>query len=129
MSNQPTFESASPYQNDALALPVTDLDVASDWYCKNFGMTEVQRNAAPTPSVVLERDGTRLGFAINGRDASQDGAAILVTNIEQLQAEFEANGVPIANSRIDERNGQEFQVFFVVAPDGLCYYFHEPVDA
>jgi hypothetical protein len=25
------------------------------------------------------------------------------------------------------KNGQRFQVFFVVAPDGLCYYFHEPV--
>ena len=26
-----------------------------------------------------------------------------------------------------ERDGEKFQVFFVVAPDGLCYYFHQPI--
>ena len=33
------------------------------------------------------------------------------------------------NWRVDERDGQKYQVFFVVAPDGLCYYFHEPIEA
>ncbi len=28
----------------------------------------------------------------------------------------------------DERDSQKLQVFFAVAPDSLCYYFHEPVD-
>jgi hypothetical protein len=36
---------------------------------------------------------------------------------------LERNSTQIANWRIDEQNGEEFQVFFVVAPDGLCYYF------
>jgi hypothetical protein len=78
--------------------------------------------------VILERDGVRLGFAINGGDASQDGAAIRVTNIQQIKDEFASRGVTIANWRIDERDGQQLQVFFVVAPDGLCYYFYEPID-
>ena len=129
MQNEPTFKTASPYQNDVLALPVTDLDKASDWYCKHFGMTEVERHEQPVPAVILERDGTRIGFAINGGDASQDGAAILVTNIQQLKADVESNGVNVANSRVDERDGQKYQVFFVVAPDGLCYYFYELMDA
>lgn len=128
MPNQPAFKSASPYQNDVLALPVTDLDSASDWYCKHFGMTEVERHETPVPTVILERDGTHLGFAINGSDASQDGAAIRVTNIQQIKDELESSGVSIANWRVDERDGQKLQVFFAVAPDGLCYYFHEPVD-
>jgi catechol 2,3-dioxygenase-like lactoylglutathione lyase family enzyme len=126
--NQPTFKSASPYQNDVLALPVTDLEKTSDWYCRHFGMTEVERHEKPVPTVILERDGTRIGFAINGGNASQDGAAILVTNIEQLKIELESSGVNVANSRVDERNGKKYRVFFVVAPDGLCYYFHEPAD-
>lgn len=128
MKNAPAFKSASPYQNDILALPVADLDTASNWYCQHFGMTEVERHAKPVPTVILERDGTRLGFAINGADASQHGAAILVTNIQEIRNDLESNDVTIANWRVDERDGVKLQVFFVVAPDGLCYYFHEPID-
>ena len=75
----------------------------------------------------MERDGIRIGFAVNGNDAAQDGAAILVTGIAQLRQEFEATGVQIGNWRVDQRDGNRLQVFFVVAPDGLCYYFHEPI--
>ena len=128
MQNQATFKAASPYQNDVLALPVTDLDATSDWYTKSFGMVEVERHDQPALSVILERDGTRIGFSINGGDASQDGAAILVSGIHELKEELESNGVKIGNWRVDERDGQRLQVFFVVAPDGLCYYFHEPID-
>ena len=91
-------------------------------------MTEIARHEQPVPTVLLERDGTHIGFAINGGDASQDGAAILVSNIRALKEEFESTGVRIGNWRLDERDGQKLQVFFVVAPEGLCYYFHEPVD-
>ena len=109
-------------------LPVTDFDKASDWYCKHFGMTEIERLEHPVPTVILERDGTRMGFSINGGDASQDGAVILVSIIHTLKDAFESNGVKIANWRADERDGQMLQVFFVIAPDGLCYYFHEPIE-
>ena len=71
----------------------------------------------------MERDGVRIGFAINGGDAAQDGAAIKVSDIHRTRKELEGNGVTIANWRVDERDGQKLQVFFVVAPDGLCYYF------
>ncbi len=127
MSSKPLFKKAFPYQKDVLGLPVKDLDVASRWYSAHFGMVEVERRAQPIPTVVLERDGTRIGFAINGGDASQDGAAVLVSNIRAIKEELERNGASIGNWRIDERDGKRFQVFFVVAPDGLCYYFHEPV--
>lgn len=129
MSNTQEFKAAFPFQQDVLALPVADLDVAAQWYSEHFGMTEVQRQEDPVPTVILERDSTRLGFAINGGDAAQDGAAILVRNIEGIKDELELRGVAIGNWRIDERDGQKLQVFFVVAPDGLCYYFHEPIQA
>ena len=71
MSPRPRFKKAYPYQKDVLALPVTDLDSASRWYCEHFGMVEVERLSQPVPTVILERDGTRLGFAINGGDPAQ----------------------------------------------------------
>ncbi len=125
--SEPQFKEARPFQRDVLALPVTDLDATSQWYSKHFSMVEVERFRQPVPTVILERDGTQIGFAINGGDASQDGAAILVSNIQAIKDELESNGAKIGNWRVDEREGQSFQVFFVVAPDGLCYYFHEPI--
>ena len=127
MSSKAAFKGAYPYQADVLALPVTDLDAASLWYSRGFGMTEVERRTEPAPTVILERDGVRIGFCINGGDPEQDGAAILVANIGQMREQLEANGIETGNWRVDERKGQKFQVFFVVAPDGLCYYFHEPI--
>ena len=127
MPEEPRFKAAFPYQKDVLALPVTDIDVAARWYSDHFGMVEVERHQNPVPTVVLERDGTRIGFAITGGDAEQDGAAILVSGIAAIKAELEMKGVNLGNWRIDERNGKKLQVFFVVAPDGLCYYFHEPL--
>ena len=127
MSDEPKFKDAFPYQKDLFALPVVDLDVAAAWYTKSFGMKEVERRAEPNPTVILKRDDIEIGFAINGGDATQDGAAILVSGIHQIKEELEANGVEIGNWRIDERDGEKFQVFFVVAPDGLCFYFHEPI--
>ena len=68
MSNEARFEKAYPYQKDVLALPVTDLDAAAAWYSRHFGMTEVERFDRPVPTVILERDGARIGFSINGGD-------------------------------------------------------------
>ena len=127
MPNAPQFKAAYPYQKDVLALPVTDLDAAARWYSDHFGMREVERRQEPVPAVILERDGTKIGFAVNGGDPGQDGAAVLVSNILGMRDELEAAGAQTGNWRIDERNGVKFQVFFVVAPDGLCFYFHEPL--
>ena len=122
------YEAAFPFQDDVLALPVTDIDIASKWYARTFGLTDTARHDNPVPTVIMQRDGTRIGFAVNGGDPTQDGAAILVTDIHRAKQELESNGVETANWRIDERDGQKLQVFFVIAPDGLCYYFHQPID-
>lgn len=127
MKHPPLFLAASPYQADVLALPVVDIDAASTWYSRAFGLVEVERRAEPYPTVILERDGVRLGFAESVGDASQDGAAIRVSDLQRAKAELEAQGVSVNNPRIDERNGEKREVFFVVAPDGLCFYFHRPI--
>ncbi|HEY4304726.1 MAG TPA: VOC family protein [Gemmatimonadaceae bacterium] len=123
------FEKAFPYGNDIMALPVADLDSAANWYAQHFAMVELERTMQPHPTVIMERDGVRIGFSINGGDSSQDGAAILVSDIHAMRAELESRGVTVGNSRVDERGGTRLRVFFVVAPDGLCYYFHQPIAA
>lgn len=122
------FSKAYPYQEDVMSLPVKSLDTASSWYSKHFGMVELERSDSPDPTVIMERDEVKIGFSVNGKDASQDGAAILVENIDAIKAEFESKGISIGNEKIEERDGKKFSVFFVVAPDGLCYYIHEPLD-
>ena len=121
------FSAAYPFADDVLALPVQNIDVAARWYADAFGLREVERRETPVSTVVMERDEVRIGFAVNGGDASNDGAAILVTDIHRAREELEANGVETGAWRVDERDGEKFQVFFVVAPDGLCYYFHQPL--
>lgn len=127
MSGQSLFKSAFPYGNDILALPITDLDSTANWYAEHFGMMEVERRTEPHPTVVMERDGVRIGFSINGGDSSQEGAGILVSDIHAARAELEAKGIQTGNWRVEEHDGRKLQVFFVVAPDGLCYYFHQPI--
>jgi catechol 2,3-dioxygenase-like lactoylglutathione lyase family enzyme len=127
MDQKQKFVAAYPYQDDIMALPVLDLDLASEWYTKNFGMSEVERYSTPNPTVILERDGVKVGFSINGGDAEQHGGAILVSNIHGMKKELSEVGLEIGNWREDERDGDKYQVFFIVAPDGLCYYFHEKI--
>ncbi|MDE0430881.1 MAG: VOC family protein [Caldilineaceae bacterium] len=128
MSSPKLYEAAFPYADDILALPVEDIERAAAWYCDMFGMSEVERRDGPTPSVVLERDGVQIGFAVNGGDPGNEGAAIRVRDIHRAKQELEAKGIKTGNWRVDEQDGQKLQVFFVIAPDGLCYYFHQPLD-
>jgi lactoylglutathione lyase len=50
-----------------------------------------------------------------------------VEDLESLFAEFKANGFQKELSAFDiEQHGDvAFKVFYVVAPDGLCYWFGE----
>lgn len=127
MSEQARFKGAFPYQKDVLALPVPDLDRAATWYAAHFNMIESGRVQPPAPAVIMERDGTKIGFAVNGGDATQDGAAILVSGIRSIKDELEQNGVKTGDLLSETHDGHHLLAFFVVAPDGLCYYFHEPV--
>ncbi|MXZ22263.1 MAG: VOC family protein [Caldilineaceae bacterium SB0665_bin_25] len=127
MNSNKLYEAAFPYAEDVHPLPVEDIDRAAAWYSDAFGLKEVERRDDPVQTVILERDGVRIGFAINGGDASNDGAAIRVTDIHRARQELESKGIEIGNWRVDENDGQKLQVFFVIAPDGLCYYFHQPI--
>lgn len=120
------FLEAHPYQKDVLALPVADLDSAVEYYA-GFGLKEVERRSDP-PTVIMERDGVRIGFQVNGEDPTQDGAAILVSDLSRIRSEFAEAGVEMGEPRVDEQGGKRYRVSFIVAPDGLCYYMHERLE-
>jgi catechol 2,3-dioxygenase-like lactoylglutathione lyase family enzyme len=117
------FMTAAPYTNDALNLPVQDVDKAIPYYEKVFGFRVVSRQDAPHKSVILARDNVQIGLAENGGDPTQEGCFFEVDNVEAAFAELKANGLEKdeAGFRIDRHGGAAWKVFFVVAPDGLCY--------
>jgi lactoylglutathione lyase len=118
------------YKGDAMNLPVGDVDTATPYYEEVMRFTVSARTDGPPRSVTLERDKVRMRLAENGGDPTQDGCAFEVENVEALFSEFKANGwyPPIKDDGdfdIETRETGSWKVFFVVAPDGLCYWFGE----
>ena len=122
-----TLEKAFGYQGDALHLPVPDLAAALPFYENVLGFQVVSRSDTPHRSAVLARDGIQIGLAENGGDPTQDGCAFHVDDVETLFGEFRDRGLEKKTAGFDiERHGDsDWKVFYVVAPDGLCYWFGE----
>jgi len=122
-----TLEKAFGYQGDNMHLPVRDLAAALPFYETVLGFRVLSRSDTPNHSAVLARDQVEIGLAENGGDPSQDGCAFHVKDLESLLAEFQAGGLHKELSKFDveQRDGAAWNVFYVVAPDGLCYWFGE----
>jgi lactoylglutathione lyase len=105
-----------------------------------MGFQVVSRKDEPCKSAVLGRDGIQIGLAENGGDPAQDGCFFEVDNAEAAFSELKSNGLTShpgwtarkspeereeAGFRIDQHGATSFKVFFVVAPDGLCYCLGE----
>jgi catechol 2,3-dioxygenase-like lactoylglutathione lyase family enzyme len=124
---KPILEKASGYQGDKMNLPVRNLAAALPFYESVLGFRVLSRSDSPHKSAVLTRDQVEIGLAENGGDPSQDGCAFHVTGLAALFAEFRANGLQKEPSEfgIEKHGGVAWKVFYVVAPDGLCYWFGE----
>jgi len=123
-----TLETAWGYQGDNMNLPVPDVNASVPFYESILGFTVVARSDTPHKAVVLGRDGIQIRLAENGGDPTQDGCAFQVDDVASLFAEFKANGLQKESSAFDiehRPDGSSWKVFFVVAPDGLCYWFGE----
>lgn len=121
------FKTIWPYQKDALNLPVKSVEAALPFYKTVMGFQVVSRNDAPVASAILSRDGLQIGLAENGGDPTQDGCFFAVDNVEAAFAELKANGLEKEDPgyRMDKYGDTTWKVFFVVAPDGLCYCLGE----
>ena len=116
----------SPYADDALNLPVASAAAAIPFYRDVLGFSVVSKSSESYNSVVLQRDGLEVGLVENGGDPSQEGCFFEVDNVEEMFATLQANGLrQKPNYRVDKYGESSFKVFFVVAPDGLCYCYGE----
>jgi len=122
-----TIEKAFGYQGDNMNLPVPSLAAALPFYETVLGFRLVSRSDTPHNSAVLTRDHVQIGLAENGGDPTQDGCAFHVRGLQSLFAEFKANGLQkeLSEFDIEQHDGIAWKVFYVVAPDGLCYWFGE----
>lgn len=121
------FKAAYPYADDKMNLPVENVEAAIPFYETVMGFRVVSRIDSPHKSAVLDRDEIQIGLAENGGDPTQEGCFFEVDNAEAAFAELKANGLKKdgADFRIDEHRDTSYKVFFVVAPDGLCYCLGE----
>ena len=121
------LKAAFGYQGDAMNLPVADVEPAVGFYTDVLGFRVVSRGDTPERSVVLARDEVRIRLAENGGDPTQDGCAFHVTDAEALCDDFMSHGLGGARPafEVERHDDQSFKVFYVVAPDGLCYWFGE----
>ena len=115
------FKRAAPYADDAMNLPVADVEAAIPYYEETFGFSVVSRQDAPHKSVVLARDAIQIGLAENGGDPTQEGCFFEVDNVEAAFEEINGRAAGESDFRIDKFGDASLRVFFVVAPDGLCY--------
>ena len=122
-----TLEKAFGYQGDNMNLPVPNLAAVLPFYETILGFRVVSRGETPHNSAVLVRDHVQIGLAENGGDSTQDGCAFHVKDLQSLFADFKANGLrkELSEFGIEQMDGAAWKVFYVVAPDGLCYWFGE----
>ncbi|GAB4043641.1 VOC family protein [Spirosoma jeollabukense] len=121
------IKNAWPYQQDKMNLPVHNLEMAIPFYETIMGFRVVSRQDSPHKSATLDKNGFQLGLAENGGDPTQDGCFFEVDNLERALGELKANGLKKDVSNVDhQKHGDtNWNVFFVVAPDGLCYCYGE----
>ena len=127
MPTKALLKAAWPYQKDKMNLPVHDLKAAIAFYENIMGFRLLSQNDQPNRSAVLERDAIQIGLAENGGDPTQDGCFFEVENAANALEEFKANGLEkeISDFSTEKHGDISWKVFYVVAPDGLCYCFGE----
>ncbi len=123
MQTKAIFKTAKPYQEDEMNLPVENLEQAIPFYEQTMGFQTVSRSDTPCKSAVLARDDIRIGLAENGGDPTQDGCFFEVNDVEAAFNELKGHGLDkeAADFRVDTYGETSFRVFFVIAPDQLCY--------
>ena len=126
-STKAIFKNALPYQQDKMNLPVASVEAAIPFYESVFGFQVIARNDWPCKVVMLSRDNIQIGLDENGGDPTQDGCVFEADNVETALEEVNSRGLKKELSEIGiEKHGEtSWKVFYVVAPDGLCYCIGE----
>ena len=115
------FKRAVPYGEDAMNLPVADVEAAVPFYEQTFSFRVVRRDDSPQRRVVLTRDDIQIALVENGGDPTQEGCYFEVDDIEAAFEEIKRKKPGESDLKTQTRGERSQRVFFVVAPDGLCY--------
>src|SRR5260370_1296894 len=102
------YKRVAPYADDAMNLPVKDVDAAIPYYEKTFGFRVVARSDAPHESVVLARDNIQIGLAENGGDPTQEGCFFEVDDVEAAFEEIKGKPPVDFDFRIDQFGDTSF---------------------
>ena len=123
METKAVFKTVSPYLEDEMNLPVANVDESIPFYETIMGFKVASKGDLPHKSVVLTRDEIQIGLAENGGDPSQDGCFFEVDDVETAFNELKVNGFEKEDPdyQIDTHGDKTFKLFFVIAPDELCY--------
>ena len=117
---------AYAYRGNPMNLPVGSVEAAVPFYESILGFRVQAREDTPVRRAVLERDGVQIALCENGGDPTQDGCAFHVDGIDAIHAALGAAGLEqLSQIELERRGDASFRRFFVVAPDGLCYWFGE----
>ena len=119
------FISASPYQDDVLSLPVHNLSASIPFYEKFMKFQVIRRETKPYQLAILSRDEVKIGLAENGGDPEQEGVYFTVNSVKQAFDFFSSNGLKNLDDSSLSTSINEDGMFFIVAPDRLCYCFGE----
>jgi catechol 2,3-dioxygenase-like lactoylglutathione lyase family enzyme len=120
------FKRAVAYGKDAMNLPVADVEVAIPFYEQTMHFRVAGREDSPHRRAVLARDDIQIALAENGGDPTQEGCYFEVDNIEAAFEEIKGRKPAESDLEVQSRGESSQRVFFVVAPDGLCYMLGQP---
>ena len=116
------FSRAAPYADDAMNLPVRDVEQAIPFYESKLGFRVVSRSDNDCHRVTLGRDSIQIGLAENGGEPAQEGCFFEVDDVEAAAAELRSYDPSLkAEIKAQEHGDTTYRLFFVVAPDGLCF--------
>jgi lactoylglutathione lyase len=121
------FKRVVPYADDAMNLPVGDVETAIPFYEQTMGFRVIQREDSPRRRAVLGRDDVQIALAENGGDPTQEGCYFEVDNIEAAFEEIKGQKPAESDIKTETRGESSQRVFFVIAPDGLCYMLGQPL--
>ena len=121
------FKNAWPYLQDKMNLPVKNLECSIPFYEKVMDFKVIARKDLPYKLAVLSRDDIQIGIAENGGDPGNEGCFFEVDNVTKAFEELKLNGLhkEISAVKIEQHGETSWKLFYVIAPDGLCFCIGE----
>ncbi len=109
--------------SNPLHLPVRDLEHSLSYYEQSLGFTLLSRQDTPYKEILLQRDQITMGLAENGGNPEEHSCYLSVSTVDGLFQELQKRQLDVSPIRLDVHDGQTYRVFFLRAPDGLCFCF------